>query len=205
MASLSGYGVSGGSFRTYLSQLKVAGAIEYPTSGTISLGVDVAAVSLDEARNIFRSTLTGPQTKFVEALRSGECSRDVLSARTGYEASGGSYRTYLSQLKTMELITYPDERTGGARVVGPRGPLMEIGRIQGTTRVIGKSQGYLGLPLRDITINDAVTGPGTPAMETAWLPNPDELAAIAAGGPRIVRSSGPRILRSCSTSATPRR
>lgn len=67
---------------------------------------------------------------------------------------------------------------------------MEIGRIRGATRVIGKSQGYYGLPLRDILVNDAVTGPDTPAMETAWLPTPDELAAINAGAPIILRVMG---------------
>jgi len=67
---------------------------------------------------------------------------------------------------------------------------MQIGRIEGCTRVLGKSQGYLGLPLRDITINDFVGGPGTPAMETAWLPTPAEIAAINAGAPIILRVLG---------------
>lgn len=67
---------------------------------------------------------------------------------------------------------------------------MQIGRIQGCTRVIGKAQGYLGLPLRDIIINDSVTGPNTPAMETAWFPTPEELAALVAGAPIILRVVG---------------
>lgn len=60
---------------------------------------------------------------------------------------------------------------------------MEIGRIKGCTRVLGKSQGYYGLPIRDEIVNDTVTGPGTPAMVTARFPTPDELAAINAGAP----------------------
>ena len=67
---------------------------------------------------------------------------------------------------------------------------MQIGRIEGCTRVIGKSQGYLGLPLRDIVIDDTVNGPQTAAMETAWLPTPDEIAAINAGAPIILRVLG---------------
>lgn len=63
---------------------------------------------------------------------------------------------------------------------------MQIGRIEGCTRVLGKSQGYLGLPLRDIVINSTVTGPDTPAMETAWFPTPKEIEAIAAGAPVIL-------------------
>lgn len=67
---------------------------------------------------------------------------------------------------------------------------MIIGRIEGATRVLGKSQGYLGLPLRDVVINSTVDGPETPAMETAWLPNPDEIERINAGAPVILRILG---------------
>lgn len=67
---------------------------------------------------------------------------------------------------------------------------MEIGRIQGCTRVIGKSQGYYGLPLRDVLLNDTVTGPQTAAMQSAWFPTPDELVAIAAGAPIILTVVG---------------
>lgn len=60
---------------------------------------------------------------------------------------------------------------------------MIIGRIEGCTRVLGKSQGYLGLPVRDVKLNCSVGGEDTPAMQTAWFPTPDELAAINAGAP----------------------
>lgn len=60
---------------------------------------------------------------------------------------------------------------------------MEIGRIKGCTRVVGKKQGYFGLPIRDEIINSTITGPNTPAMVMAWFPTPDELAAINAGAP----------------------
>jgi hypothetical protein len=67
---------------------------------------------------------------------------------------------------------------------------MQIGRIEGCTRVLGKSQGYLGLPLRDVVINCTVGGEGTPAMETAWFPTPKEIEAINAGAPVILRVVG---------------
>lgn len=63
---------------------------------------------------------------------------------------------------------------------------MIIGRIEGATRVLGKSQGYLRLPLKDVLINSSVDGPETPAMETAWLPTPDEIERINAGAPVIL-------------------
>lgn len=67
---------------------------------------------------------------------------------------------------------------------------MQIGHIEGTTRVIGKSQGYLGLPIRDVAINCSVNGEDTPAMVTAWHPTPDELEALMNGAPVYVQLLG---------------
>lgn len=67
---------------------------------------------------------------------------------------------------------------------------MDIGLIRGHTRVIGASQGYLGLPLRDVTLNCSVNGEDTPAMESAWFPSRDEVDRIAAGEPIILRILG---------------
>lgn len=65
---------------------------------------------------------------------------------------------------------------------------MDITRIEGCTRVIGESQGYVGLPLRDISIIDAEGE--TPAMESAWLPSDEEKVALAAGSPIVLRVLG---------------
>jgi len=61
---------------------------------------------------------------------------------------------------------------------------MMINAIEGATRRLGKSQGYLGLPVRDIEEQ------GVPAMVTSWQPTPDELAALAAGAPIYVTILG---------------
>ena len=42
---------------------------------------------------------------------------------------------------------------------------MQIGRILNATRVLGKSQGYMGLPLRDEIINCS----GCECLKYAWL------------------------------------
>jgi len=47
--------------------------------------------------------------------------------------------------------------------------------IEGCTRILGKAQGYLGLPVRDERRDEK------PAMTTAWELMPDEIAAITAG------------------------
>lgn len=67
---------------------------------------------------------------------------------------------------------------------------MQIGRILGCTRVLGKSQGYAGLPVRDEQVNCSVNGQGTPSMVTAWLPTPKELEALNKGAPVHVRLLG---------------
>jgi hypothetical protein len=66
---------------------------------------------------------------------------------------------------------------------------MQIGRIEGATRVLGQSQGYLGLPVRDEMIECDVGG-FTPAMTTAWLPTQEEIDAIVAGAPIYLRILG---------------
>lgn len=53
--------------------------------------------------------------------------------------------------------------------------------IEGQTRVIGESQGYIGLSLRDGTINDSVNGPCTPSMTSKWKLSDEDRAAIASG------------------------
>lgn len=69
---------------------------------------------------------------------------------------------------------------------------MQIEVIRGATRVIGESQGYIGLPLRDITVFDAAAGRERPAMETAWSPTAEELEALNRGEPVILQLLGNR-------------
>ena len=74
---------------------------------------------------------------------------------------------------------------------------MIIKHIRDATRILGKSQGYIGLPLRDETINSKVTGANTPCMVTAWEPTPDELIRLNAGAAieiRIVGTAHPPIM-----------
>lgn len=67
---------------------------------------------------------------------------------------------------------------------------MQIAHIEGATRVVGKSQGYFGLPLRDEVMNCAVNGPDTPAMITAWEPTAEEIAALLSGAKVYLRVLG---------------
>ena len=67
---------------------------------------------------------------------------------------------------------------------------MQIGCVENPTRIIGKSQGYLGLPIRDEFINCKVNGEQTPVMITAWIPTPKELEALNAGASIHVKIIG---------------
>jgi hypothetical protein len=58
--------------------------------------------------------------------------------------------------------------------------------IKGHTRVLGRKQGYVGLPVRDEKMIDGATGLETPCMVTAWEPTPAELADLAAGAPVVI-------------------
>lgn len=67
---------------------------------------------------------------------------------------------------------------------------MIAGVPKGATRIIGKSQGYLGLPIRDEKINCPVNGEGTPCMVTAWFPTEKELAALNSGASVLIHLQG---------------
>ncbi len=53
---------------------------------------------------------------------------------------------------------------------------MIAARIAGTTRVLGKSQGFLALPVRYSKHRD-----GSDCMTTAWESTPGEIEALQAG------------------------
>lgn len=57
-------------------------------------------------------------------------------------------------------------------------------RIEGTTRVCGKSQGYSGLAIRDEKSD------GFNIMSSAWEPTPAEIENIVKGGKVIVSVIG---------------
>lgn len=67
---------------------------------------------------------------------------------------------------------------------------MIVAMIEGANRVCGKSQGYLGLPVRDETVIDKATGDIVNIMHTAWTPTPEEIEKIKNGANIIVSLIG---------------
>ena len=66
---------------------------------------------------------------------------------------------------------------------------MIIARIEGANRVCGKSQGYMGLPVRDETVTEP-DGTQYNIMHNAWEPTPEEIERIVAGAKIIVSVIG---------------
>lgn len=66
---------------------------------------------------------------------------------------------------------------------------MEIGRIENATRVLGESQGYRPLPLRD-DFFDQGDGTKMHTMVTLWEPSPEEREALANGAPLYISIIG---------------
>ena len=52
---------------------------------------------------------------------------------------------------------------------------MMIAMIEDCDAIIGKSQGYKGLPIKAFDCD------GTPGLKTAWEPTPAEIAALQSG------------------------
>jgi hypothetical protein len=67
---------------------------------------------------------------------------------------------------------------------------MQIGRIEGSTRILGKAQGYAGLPVRDEVYELIEDGERWPSMVSAWHPTPKELEDLNAGAAVHIRVLG---------------
>lgn len=57
---------------------------------------------------------------------------------------------------------------------------MIVARIRGATRTLGKTQGFIGLPIRDEKV--IMNGHVVNVMESMWEPTPAELELLKQGG-----------------------
>lgn len=70
---------------------------------------------------------------------------------------------------------------------------MKAIRFDGVTRVLGESQGYIGLPVMDHVMALAIDEGGggeVPCMTTRWLPTDEERLHIMRGGAIEIRILG---------------
>lgn len=117
---LSGYAANGGTFRTYLPQLKRAGLVRDAEGGGLRLTPAGEAEMLDslgrvhdgaELRALWLESLDGGPRKMLEVLIAAYpvgLSRQELGERSGYAHGGGTFRTYLPKLKRLGLVSDDD-------------------------------------------------------------------------------------------------
>lgn len=60
---------------------------------------------------------------------------------------------------------------------------MQIMRVEGMTRELGRAQGFIPLPVKDEFISTGNGDTEVHVMVTAWEPSPEELEKIKAGAP----------------------
>jgi hypothetical protein len=117
---------SGGTFSSYLSSLRTAGLIEEDganvrtsQAGFDYLGEDVPApATTDEILALWRPRLKAGAGRMLDALLDvypDSMTREELSEQAGVTASGGTFSSYLSMLRTAHLI---DEDGGLVRAGG---------------------------------------------------------------------------------------
>lgn len=120
VATLAGMSPTGGSFSSYLSDLRVRGLIVEgnagvdklePTAEGRALMPSAAPSSPEDLWALWSSKLRKGEREMLRALiDEGPMSRTGLAEVAGYEISGGSFSSYLSTLRTNGLIT--EERGG---------------------------------------------------------------------------------------------
>lgn len=113
LATLSGFKVSGGSFRTYISFLRTRGYIEGSDDFKITMqGIEFLGelpqqpTNTDEMVAMWLEKLDGKardMLKYLVKVYPDGISKDELATAVELDAAGGSFRTYLSKLRVNGL------------------------------------------------------------------------------------------------------
>lgn len=124
VAFVAGYTASGGSFKTYLSRASTTGLVSYEGQGLRILD-EGRKIGVKPSRPGTRAELHRRVLEFLDAplrkiltqllpLAGQAMTRTQLAESCGYEASGGSFKTYLSRLSSLKLVKYPNKTTVAA-------------------------------------------------------------------------------------------
>jgi hypothetical protein len=112
LGAIAGFSPNGGTFRTYISRLRTAGLIEDGTPYRLTATGFAQAGPVDplptgaQLLEHWAARVGAGEAKILRALaaRGGEATAQELGAATGFEANGGTFRTYISRLRTLALI-----------------------------------------------------------------------------------------------------
>jgi len=112
LATLSGFSVKGGTFNTYISELKRNGWIvgnsqlsitEDGINNATPLDIPSGEQLLELWKSKFRQG-AGKILQYVYGCHPGEVTKEDIGDSTGFEHSGGTFNTYLSELRRNGLI-----------------------------------------------------------------------------------------------------
>ncbi len=118
IATLSGFSVSGGTFNTYLSELKRNGWIKdngdslsiteegmkHAEPADMPTGEDLLTLWTSKFRDGAAKML-----RYIYSRYPNRVSKEEIAEETGFEASGGTFNTYLSELRRNGLISKIDD------------------------------------------------------------------------------------------------
>lgn len=133
VGGLTGFAHKGGTFTTYLGDLRRVGFVEergglvYATEAGIgALGdkVPAAPTSHIEAMALWRKALRSGAFEILSVIVDhghGGITRDELAATVGMTASGGTFSTYLGDLRRNGLITEQHKRCTANDILFPKG------------------------------------------------------------------------------------
>lgn len=121
LATLSGFSVKGGTFNTYISELKRNGWIVGANKLSITdKGINNANAepipSGEELLNLWKSKFregAGKILQYVYENYPNEISKEEIGMAVGFEPSGGTFNTYLSELRRNGLI---EVSTNGVKI-----------------------------------------------------------------------------------------
>lgn len=131
VGGLTQFSHKGGTFTTYLGDLRRAGAVEerggliYATeNGILMLGdkVPEAPTSHDDAMRLWRKALRSGAFSMLEAIVAAGApgiAREDVAAAVGMTASGGTFTTYLGDLRRNGLITEADKQCRANDILFP--------------------------------------------------------------------------------------
>lgn len=117
-ASLAGFKRTGGTWGTYKSRLRTKGVVEQrgdlwfaTQAGIDAIGGDIPDMprTPDERLAMWKSKIAavGPMLDVLRNSYPNQISRDELAQQVGMAASGGSFGTYLSRLRSNGLLEEP--------------------------------------------------------------------------------------------------
>jgi len=112
LATLSGFSVKGGTFNTYISELKRNGWIEgnnefYITQEGLNNSYPEKIPSGEELLILWKKKFRegcGKILQFIYESYPNTLTMEDIGINTGFESSGGTFNTYISELKRNGLI-----------------------------------------------------------------------------------------------------